>query len=112
VKSENCDVDKFLETNSYFNKSKEEIKMLFQAFRDPEMFKDIISSFGLSEEKFQEEDPKSISAFKKVRESIIKDVYLLIHDIHKTPELPNLTEPISKIEALVSPKRDKSGIVR
>ena len=102
------DIDSFIDKNSYFSKSIEEIKMLFKAFQQPDMYKDILRSFNLSEEIYLEPGALNMNNIRKEREEIIKNIYLLIHDIHKSPELPELNEPVTRLEAIVSPDRGRS----
>jgi len=64
------DIDKYIDNNSYFSKSIEEIKMLFIAFQEPELYKDILRSFNLSEEKYAEPETGQ-SKCKSVSLSII-----------------------------------------
>ena len=105
------DIDRFIDSSSYFNKSIEEIKMLFQAFQQPDLFKDILRSFNLSEETYHEPDNTSQYNFKKEKAEIVKNVYLLIHDLHKTAELPEINEPLSKLEEDVVSGRSKSQAI-
>jgi formyltetrahydrofolate synthetase len=57
-------IDEFIDSNSYFSKSVEEIKMLFKAFQEPDVYKDILRSFNLTEERYTEPESASVKVLK------------------------------------------------
>lgn len=48
-----CNLDSFIESNSYFSKTREEISSLYFALKEPDKFYHIIDSFGLSAKRMK-----------------------------------------------------------
>jgi hypothetical protein len=46
-------LDYFLDKNNYFNKSKEQVEVLYKAIVDPDKYQVHLDSMGLTENRFQ-----------------------------------------------------------
>lgn len=104
-KLKKCNLDEFIEANSYFSMSQEEISSLFQAIQSPEEFRNVFEALGLAETKFKLID-KAPTLTKLERDKINNDLLQIWLDLDKTPELPDIL-PKTSLEALISPKYPK-----
>lgn len=98
-----CDLDDFIDSNSYFNMSQEEIISLFHAIQKPDEFKNVFEALGLSETKF-EMIKKVPFLLKSERDSITKELLEICLDLDKSPELPDVLPKKRNLENLISPK--------
>eukprot|EP00347_Sterkiella_histriomuscorum_P007067 403350377 len=105
-------LDYFLDKNSYFNKSKEQVQALYKAIKDPQKFQVHLESMGLTENKFQYNAKQGFNSARyentnKTQNSGIEGkliglkkqadmnkaqdkMNLLIKDIEKGPDLPQI----------------------
>ena len=94
-----CNLDSFIDSNSYFSKSRDEVSSLYYAIREPDKFENIFEAFGISEKRFKigTELP---TLKQKEKLEILKKLYRLIADIENTVDLPNIDEKIDINEAM------------
>jgi hypothetical protein len=100
-------LDNFIESNSYFSLSSEEITSLYHAIKQPECFRNVFEALGLSESKYKIIEEKSINLAKEEKDEIIASLFVILLDLDSTPELPEIL-PKTNLEALISP-RDPGG---
>ena len=86
-----CNLDSFIDSNSYFSKSRDEVSSLYYAIREPDRFENIFEAFGLSEKRFK--TGSDLPAIKqKDKLEVLKRIYRLIGNIDNSVDLPKIDD--------------------
>lgn len=104
TKLSKCNLDNYLDSVSYFNKSREEVSTLYNAINEPERNKHGFGSiFNIPVNQYLTES-QSQELNKENQKKVINDLYNILLDLDSSIELPKKVPSYTKLEELISPR--------